>query len=123
MVLISETIQNGLIKVYDASPNAENIQLQDSVLAAGFPNNIVTVGTGFSPLIRGAANGYIQDQSWPTVLNVGERYVQVYTVRMPGWVNTFVVPGLELNSAGFAEYMEPQGITNAFWLPPGTYIV
>ena len=122
-VLISETIQNGLIKVYDASPNAVNIQLQDSVLAVGFPNNTVTVGTGFSPLVRGAADGFLQDQGWPTVLNVGERYVQVNTVRMPGWVKVAVVPGLELNSAGFAEYMEPAGITNAFWLPPGTYIV
>jgi hypothetical protein len=122
-VLISETIQNGLIKVYDASPNAVNIQLQDSVLAVGFPNNTVTVGTGFSPLVRGAVDGYLQNVGWPTVLNVGERYVQVNTVRMPGWVQSYLVPGLELNSAGFAEYMEPQGITSAFWLPPGTYIV
>ena len=122
-VLVTEQLQAAatgfLMSIYDESTNSEDIQLGDSVNATGFPNNVVTVGTGFTPSKRGVADGYIAD----AVFGLEQTVLQQTTCRIAGFWDALITPGLMLNSSGFTEYQEPQGITNPFWTPPGTYIV
>ena len=115
-VLITETIpavaSGFLITVYNADTNSNNIQLSDIVSATGFPPNLVTVGTAFSPQQQGTGGSV-------DLFPIENSVLLSTTVRMPGWTQTYVIPGLELDST-MNEY---EVITGPFWTPPGTYIV
>ena len=119
-VLVTETIPAAatgfLMSVYNAPGQFANIQLGDSVTAAGFPNNLVTVGTGFTPSIRGAADGYLEDAIYPIIATV----YQQTTVRFPGWAQ-LLFPGLEVFSVGDAYGVQDPLAPR--YIPLGTYIV